>query len=337
MNINWMTILILVMTVVKSLAQAPQIYTREYWRAMRDGADAKVTIAVSDEDGRPVTNANVRVFFRMQSGPTQGKRAVGITNNEGEFTAEGRTTDIVFIGVEKPGCYTSRAQHNAASRDAERLKNGRWLPWNPTIPVVLREIRNPIPMYVKIFDGELTNGATYGFDCKAGDFVKPYGRGVESDFMVTCKGTGIPGTKTAHSIEMVVSDPAGGFMAKKKHSSSAFKADYLAPEQGYSTNIFAKMEYDSQHGVSGSSVFYGDEYLVFKSRIKRDEEGNIVSANYGKFYSGIEFMRGVGEHVGVGFLYYFNPTPNDRNIEFDGKNNLFKPGWNSKLNWSREP
>jgi hypothetical protein len=26
----------------------------------------------------------------------------------------------------------------------------------------------------------------------------------------------------------------------------------------------------------------------------------------------------------VSFIYYFNPTPNDRNLEFDGKNNLLK-------------
>ena len=97
------------------------------------------------------------------------------------------------------------------------------------------------------------------------------------------------------------------------------------------------MEYDSSRGVSGSPVFQSNEYIAFKSRIKRDADGSIIGAHYGKFYSGIEFMRGLGEYVGVGFLYYFNPTPNDRNLEFDGKNNLFKPGWNSKLNWSREP
>ena len=313
---------------------AQDCYSKEYQNALRYGAKVKITVAARDSDGRSASNATVNVFFEQKDGNQY--KVEGKTDSIGMHVVEGMTRSSIGGSVEKEGYYRS-VFHLPFATGQERIDDDRWLPWNPTIPVVLREIRNPIPMYVKIFDGILTNGATCGFDCEAGDFVEPYGRGVESDFMVTCKGAGIPGTKTTHSIEMLVPDPAGGFMAKKKHSSSAFKADYLAPEQGYSTNIFAKMEYDSQHGVSGSSVFYGDEYLVFKSRIKRDEEGNIVSANYGKFYSGIEFMRGVGEHVGVGFLYYFNPTPNDRNIEFDGKNNLFKPGWNSKLNWSREP
>lgn len=313
---------------------AQESYSREYRNALRYGAKVKITVSASDSGASPVSNATVSVFFEQKDG-NQYKQE-GETDVLGMFTAEGMTRSSIGGSVIKGGFYRSDF-HLPFAMGQERIDGDRWLPWNPTIPVVLREIRNPIPMYVKIFDGILPNGETYGFDCEAGDFVKPYGRGVKSDFMVTCKGTGIPGTKTTHSIEMLAPDPAGGFMVKKKHSSSAFKSDYLAPEQGYSTNVFAQMEYDSQHGVSGSSVFQSDEYLVFKSRIKCDAEGNIVSANYGKFYSGIEFMRGVGEHVGVGFLYYFNPTPNDRNIEFDGKNNLFKPGWNSNLNWSREP
>jgi hypothetical protein len=44
-----------------------------------------------------------------------------------------------------------------------------------------------------------------------------------------------------------------------------------------------------------------------------DEMGNIKSAHYGKIYG--DFMQ---------FKYYLNPTPNDRNIEFDPKRNLLK-------------
>lgn len=304
---------------------------------MHNGAEAKVTIEVTDETGRPVTNANTRVFFRMSSGSSEGNRATGVTDSEGKFMAEGRTTDSVFVAVEKNGYYATHHQYNAANRDPERLKDGRWLPWNPTIPVVLREIRNPIPMYVKKFDGVLPNGTTAGFDCEIGDFTPPHGSGKTTDFTITLTGSGVDMKKTKHSLHMASLDPAGGFRVAKLHQQSAFKSDYQAPEQGYSTNVFAELEYDSVHGINGSSVFQGNEYLAFKSRIKRDADGNIVSANHGKIYNEIEFMRGLGEYVGVGFLYYFNPTPNDRNLEFDGKNNLFRPGWNSELNWSREP
>jgi len=49
----------------------------------------------------------------------------------------------------------------------------------------------------------------------------------------------------------------------------------------------------------------------FRVRTKMDENGNVVSAHYGKIYG--DFMQ---------FRYYFNPTPNDRNIEYDPKQNL---------------
>ena len=56
-----------------------------------------------------------------------------------------------------------------------------------------------------------------------------------------------------------------------------------------------------------------DEYrnYYFRVRTKLDENGNVVSARYGKIYG--DFMQ---------FSYYFNPTPNDRNVEFDPKQNL---------------
>ena len=49
----------------------------------------------------------------------------------------------------------------------------------------------------------------------------------------------------------------------------------------------------------------------FRVRTVKNDEGNIVSAYYGKIYG--DFMQ---------FSYYLNPTPNDRNIEFDPKQNL---------------
>ena len=44
-----------------------------------------------------------------------------------------------------------------------------------------------------------------------------------------------------------------------------------------------------------------------------DKDGNVKSALYGKIYGG--FMQ---------FRYYLNPTPNDRNVEFDPKQNLLQ-------------
>jgi len=74
--------------------------------------------------------------------------------------------------------------------------------------------------------------------------------------------------------------------------------------------------------------------LVFRVRSKTDAKGNVVEANYGKIYGKFDFAHGPKKFVI--FSYTFNPTPNDRNLEFDGKTNLFHPGPND-YGWPREP
>jgi hypothetical protein len=49
----------------------------------------------------------------------------------------------------------------------------------------------------------------------------------------------------------------------------------------------------------------------FRVRTVLDSNGSVKSALYGKIYG--DFME---------FNYYLNPTPNDRNVEFDPKQNL---------------
>ena len=65
-----------------------------------------------------------------------------------------------------------------------------------------------------------------------------------------------------------------------------------------------------------------DLNYFFRVRTKKDEAGKIVSANYGKIRGPLDFgFR--GRRNGLGMTYYFNPTPNDRNMEFDPSRNLF--------------
>lgn len=54
----------------------------------------------------------------------------------------------------------------------------------------------------------------------------------------------------------------------------------------------------------------------------------IRSAIYGKMYGDFKIVGKKNVIKGVSFLYYLNPTPNDRNLEWDMTNNLCpKPGF----------
>ena len=71
--------------------------------------------------------------------------------------------------------------------------------------------------------------------------------------------------------------------------------------------------------VYESPVVNGNEYMVIRSRVKCDEKGNIISANYSKILgpAGLAGLVNFKESV-------FNPRPNDTNLEFDPARNLYK-------------
>jgi hypothetical protein len=87
-----------------------------------------------------------------------------------------------------------------------------------------------------------------------------------------------------------------------------------APTDGY------QEEYKWEKSTKDGSAI--DEKLGFfiKTRVKLDEQGNELSAHYAKFITDVQIdIRGR-----IKFTSYFNPTPNDTNLEFDLKKNLFK-------------
>jgi hypothetical protein len=63
-----------------------------------------------------------------------------------------------------------------------------------------------------------------------------------------------------------------------------------------------------------------DMGYFLRTRVKLDKDGNIVSANYAKIMGDIH----VGPQGSAWFTYYLNPTPNDRNLEWDPNRNLLQ-------------
>lgn len=330
------------------LAQEPESYTKDYKHALRYGAKAKMTLHIIDETGMPVSNAAASVVF-LPPKAISNTVVRGLSDEKGLFVAEGVSTKAIGGYVSKDRYYSTNfkcPRGNPADPydSASKVKGDRWLPWNPTVPVVLREIRNPVPMYVKSVDHILPKGVSIGFDCAVGEFLPPVGKGEVADFNVLVEQNGVLTKDRKFSKRMILqaNSEGGGFAFLKTHSASAFKSEHQAPLGDYAGSVDFYAEYPPPSASRPTiDPFASGKYMVFRSRVERDDEGNIIKANYGKIYETIEYGRNAriqtdGESM-IRFLYYFNPTPNDRNLEFDGKNNLFKPGWNSNLNWSREP
>lgn len=294
-------------------------YMRERQKAFAEGADAKVTLHVVDQAGSDVANADVLVIFAFH---TRNKPILGKTNEKGLFSAEGRLAEEIIYTVEKKGYYKTDTKLWIMDTYRRCLQNGRWIPWNPTFQVTLKEIRKPIPIVAKKVESKLPKyDVPVGFDFQIGDWVAPYGKGIVADMTLTYSETEREDTWCKYDFKLEFPSPSGGAYLQNKDSYSVLGSSHEARLEGYSqAHSFVYERTDSK--IIQDVKITDDDCLVFRSRTEMDEKGVLKTANYGKIYGPFKFAYGRGRKVV--FTYYFNPTPNDRNLEFDGKNNLLK-------------
>jgi hypothetical protein len=254
----------------------------------------RVTLKVVDEDGSPLAGANTGVGFFVNS---TSASIDGSSDIYGIFTAtHSARTDLNQLGfsVEKEGCYSTRMGY-LLEPPYDPLK------WNPTITLVLKKIGKPIGMYAKsITDIEFPIfNKPIGYDLMAGDWATPYGKGVNSDILFTENHAE---AKSGYTFTVSFPNPADGiqgFSIDESLGKSVLLSSHEAPVDGY------QPKYEQTHIADPNRIYY------FRARTVLDENGKLKTAFYGKIYG--DFMQ---------FRYYLNPSPNDRNVEFDPKHNL---------------
>ena len=140
---------------------------------------ARVTLKVVDESNTAIAGAKVALGFRDRKSKDEAIFR-GETDTSGLLTAEGGCA-VTGLGneISKPGYYSGWADI-PVFRDVDG--SNHWLPWDHTYTVVLRKIVNPIPMYAKTAWIEIPAvGKPCGYDLEKGDWVAPYGKGVDAD------------------------------------------------------------------------------------------------------------------------------------------------------------
>lgn len=286
---------------------------------------AKITLKVIDNKGAPIEDADVSVVFAVPKGHGQGWGADasvvdGKTNKKGLFTASGKTTEGVTSSVSKKGYYGGGGGRISFTETSF----GRWKPWNPTIEVVLKEKRNPIPMYVggtgghkdiPVFDQPV------GYDLEKKDWVAPYGEGSVKDFIFVFSVSDQNAKSWEEwncSYKLTFSNQKDGILEyyPDKKDRSEYKWPYEAPETGYKSELtgFKAMEKQPDGMYRNKTSYNQEKRYIFRVRTKVDGKGNIVEAKYGKI--GGDIIQGLKT---VAFGYYFNPT-GTRNLEFSGAN-----------------
>jgi hypothetical protein len=301
------------------LTQAQQEYrlgergpnTPDVKDAKRNGALAKVTLRVVDSRGNPVPDADVQVAF-FHRGPYS---VDGKTDENGFFTAEHMSESDVHFHASKEGYYRTYRNYWFYREGKPCAENGRWIPWNPTLEVVMKEKRNPIPLPMKTVSCFFPVNTSVGFDCERAQLVAPYGMGAVSDLIVNVTGYYV--APTNYSFHLTLSSNGGGYVRYKMDTYSRMWSVYEAPAfEEFHPVLAASITYKHDH-LAEDTRFKDDDYLVFCSRVSKGDGGEVRSSNYGKTHGGIKFnIESTRTNTAaISLSYQFNTTPNDRNLE----------------------
>jgi hypothetical protein len=238
-------------------------------------------------------------------------------NPEGKFVAESYSNGIVGANISKEGYYDSYIEYRFQNKS-----DGRWLPWDPEITIMLNKIINPVPMYARhaeIIIPEINK--KIGFDLIEYDWIKPYGKGKHADFVIEV--TRKYSNKYEYNGILTVSTPNkfDGIQLVKENLryGSMLKLPRLAPEDGYDNKIIKTMTATLMKSVASDSM--EDNNYIFKIRSEH-KDGKFHRAMYGKILGDFNFTVGSGTIARIGFKYYLNPDYT-KNLEFDPKRNLF--------------
>lgn len=303
-----------------------------FWSALF-GYEAKMRVV--DDTGSPIQGANVAIEFVA---PRQEQSVIyrGTTGKEGAFSAQGQSLLEVYMEAKKSGHYDARVYGLSPKKDHDQL-------------IVLPRILNPAPLYAnRANPGIPAKNEWLGYDFEVADWVTPHGKGKVADIQFRFRNEFKGWKDNVKNLDEEIAFSKRAYAARKEEWTeekfklttgkwdaeleisfpgekeglseetrfldySALKLPHNAPGEGYvPTWRYTANSYSPPTARKNVGFF-------LRTRVKLDEKGDIVSANYAKLMGDI-YCAPTGVLM---FTYYFNPTANDRNLEFDPKKNLF--------------
>lgn len=270
---------------------------------------------VQDESGSAVAGANVFVVspdYRNKDKPS------GVSDEKGQVTLTGQKSMLLKCVVKKENYYTTSGKELNFFWKPYKNQDGKTVfelkPKQKIFPVTLKKKIKPIAMHakwVRYFQVPV-KGKDVGYDLKVGDWVAPYGLGKISDFIFHY--TADVFSKNEYSSKLIIkfSNEKDGLIPYThdfRKGGSELRSNHQAPKEGYQAT-WEQIEIRKLGAPHVQSLDYNRNYY-FRVRTKLNDEGHIIDAHYGKIYGDF-----------INFKHYFNPSRNDRNVEFDPSRNL---------------
>lgn len=298
----------------------------EVRRAQRKGAEAKIVYKVVDDEGRVVSNVTVNVKWENDY-PRKTWYDSFCTDDNGSVEISEKIGGRMSCGFHKDGYYSSFDKIDFHWREGVSpvLTDGKWQPYGENRTIVLKREKNPTELSFCNWDYNLyyppVTNVWIGLDLEKGKWCKPYGDGEHEDVTVRFSGVVFDRYSRDTTAEISFTNvPYAGFYILKKDFYSKFDTCYEASgnDSSYSQSYFLFRNKSALRMPQNQKVFRHlekDKYMVFRTRCKVDESGKLISAHYGKisgaFYGGLMRLMFNGQGSGI----YFNPVPNDTNLE----------------------
>jgi hypothetical protein len=168
-------------------------------------------------------------------------------------------------------------------------------------------------------------GKEFGYDFMVSDWVKPYGKGEVSDFIMSVEKRFVSLNDYDTKLTIRFSNPYDGILRIQEDRSdhtkpaSSYRLPRTAPEDGYQGTLVKRLSYDKINGTRHDNS--DDNNFIFKVRSVTDKDGKLVRAMYGKIAGDIVFEPRDIKETKISLQYYLNPDYT-RNLEFDPKRNL---------------
>lgn len=313
---------------------------------------AKIKVLVIDDvTQEPLPGIVVRGGFEMDNGwlawskTSRPNEDFKVTDQQGMCRVQGQTNcgEAGACARKVPVGYYRLESGVGFSFDRKDFL-GVWQPDNLVATIRLQRVEHPIPLFVKRV-GDHINRSKVGhvdgtntlfrYDLVLGDYLPPDGHGEVSDLVVESRLTSLT-TTNLYRQTMVFYDftntmsfpgDGNGMVSLMTRETDGIRLR-VAPVEGYERA--SDIHCGNRKKVIPPNI-WDDSYTecdpnrcyYFRIRSRYDENGNLVGGYYGKIYGDFEIgcrLRYGG--CSVEFLYYLNPTPLDRNLEWDMKTNL---------------
>jgi hypothetical protein len=304
--------------------------------AIGDFLPFRVSVAVVDEAGRLLEGAEISLEAFLPESQRQNGRSyseqIKLSNARSPVEFRGRCLHTIIVRVNKEGCYTSWKRYRL---NVNYLEN-RYDPWDQTFRIVLKRQVELRPLYVHRVNWRAVPAfdIAIGFDLEKADWVRPYGDGVHSDFIIKLTRSIGQGEVYEGRMDLTFSNPMDGIFPvdASGESDSLLLIGREAPIEGYRGLYSRVVGVDQREGTlvriddPTSAQLFAHEGMWFRVRSELDEgTGELRRARYGKIDGFVDFEVREPEIGGqVRFVYYLSPD-DSRSLEWNGESLVEHP------------